>query len=137
MFQQPLLSPKAAGITDEGSVGSNNAVTWNYDGQIVSAIGICNCTRCFRVTSANGKIKIANGSSEGNCCEFIPDSFLKACPSKINRNLKGSSITLEVLNKFFYALNDQWWKVVTNGYFIIGVICEGDFIDKFFRACDL
>ena len=39
MFQQPLLSPQAAGIANKGLIAAYDSVTGNNDGDAVFAIG--------------------------------------------------------------------------------------------------
>jgi len=50
VIEQPFLTPEAAAVTTERTIRSDDAMTWNNDGEHVLAIGATDCAAHLDIT---------------------------------------------------------------------------------------
>ena len=140
MVQQPFLSPEAAGIAYEIPFRADHAVAGNDDGYIVPAIGRGGGADAFGIAQPAGHVEVAEGFAEGDRCQLVPDLLLEGSTILGNGKFKDPSLSLEILDKLFDALDDHGRDGALQfaGWFDgpVEVVYEADLIDIRFRSAD-
>ena len=88
MFQQDLLQVQAPTIPYQTAARSNNAMTRDYDGYRVSAIGEPDGAGCSRLSQCACDLAVSCRFSKGNFPQSDPDGTLKIGAFRRQRQVK-------------------------------------------------
>ena len=72
-FNQTLFAPKPAAITRQRSIGPNNPVARDHNGNLVCPVGTCHGAHGGRTIYALCDLGITASLASRNCAKFPPD----------------------------------------------------------------
>ncbi len=96
MLEQPFLTVEPAAVSTEGSIGGDDAVAGNHDGNGVPPVRGPDRPRRPRAADPPGELRVAHGLAERNRPQALPDQVLKRRAGHRERQLEIAKLALEI-----------------------------------------